>query len=98
MKPIEFQIFSDKHGNVIHYKSGSKIIKTVFSIEEMKKLNSQLLAIWNDNLKFELNPQTGHFYAADEMIEIMGCDFDIFERLTCVAEGYKPLKLWKRSY
>ena len=98
MKPIEFQIFNDKHEDVIHYKSGRKIIKTVFSIEEMKKLNSQLLAIWNDNLKFELNPDTGHFYAADEMIEIMGCDFDIFERLTCVAEGYKPLKLWKRSY
>ena len=34
----------------------------------------------------------------EKMIEIMGCDFDIFERLTCVAEGYKPLKLWKRSY
>ena len=23
---------------------------------------------------------------------------DIFEKMTCIADGYKPLKLWKRSY
>ena len=98
MKPNKYKAGEQNGELMIHYKSGRKIIKTIFSIEEMKKLNSQLLAIWNDNSKFEMNPDTGHFYAADEMIEIMGCDFDIFERLTCVAEGYKPLKLWKRSY
>ena len=82
----------------IQYQSGKKIIKTVSSIDEMKQLNHQLLAIWNNNSKFEMTPNTGHFYATDEMTELMGCTFDIFEKMTCVADGYKPLKLWKRSY
>ena len=46
----------------IQYQSGKKIIKTVSSIDEMKELNHQLLAIWNNNSKFEMNPDTGHFY------------------------------------
>ena len=82
----------------IKYKSGRKTIKTVSSIKEMKDLNSKLLAIWNDDSMFEVNPDTGHFKSADAMFELIGCTFDIFERLTCIAEGYKPLKLWKRSY
>ena len=82
----------------IHYQSGKKIIKTVSSIDEMKNLNSKLLAIWNDDLMFEVNSKTGHFKSADAMIELMGCTFDIFEKMVCIADGYKPLKLWKRSY
>ena len=83
--------------NMIEFRSGRKVIKSVSSVDEAHTIARKLIEARNTDCFWEPNDlKTLPIFGI--MDAIMGASFDVYESMTVWLNGKKMTTLWSRGY
>ena len=83
--------------NMIEFRSGRKIVKSVSSVDEAHNIARRLIEARNTDSFWEPNDrETLPVFGI--MDAIMGASFDVYETMTVWLNGKKMTTLWSRGY
>ena len=82
------------------FRAGRKrVVKSVKTVEEANKLMRRMIAIRNMNSLWEnIDVETGHLRAVDELEKVMGTIFDVFESMSIYVNGKSVRRIWSRGF
>ena len=82
------------------FRAGRKrVVKSVKTVEEANKLMRRMIAIRNMNSLWEnIDVETGHLRAVDELEKVMGTIFDVFETMSIYMNGKSVRRIWSRGF
>ena len=85
---------------MFEFRAGRKrVVKTVETVDEAKKLMRAMIAIRNnDSLWENINVKTGHLRAVDELEKLVGTIFDVFDTMSIYVNGKSVRKIWARGF
>ncbi len=83
--------------NMIEFRSGRKVIKSVSSVDEAHTIARRLIEARNTDSFWEPNDREG-LPVFGIMDAIMGASFDVYESMTVWLNGKKMTTLWSRGY
>ncbi len=84
--------------DMIEFKSGRKMIKSVSSVDEALEIIKSLVDIRNDDSMWEFDESSGTLGAWGAMDKVMGKLFDIFDTMSVWEDGKKVKILWKKGF
>ena len=86
------------------FRSGRKVVKTVSTSDEVNSLMRKLIAVRNDDSKWEIGEYTmGNnieigLIAAFEIEEILETVIDVFDSLSIWVSGKKVRTIWSKGF
>ena len=82
------------------FRAGRKrVVKSVKTVEEANKLMRRKIAIRNMNSLWEnIDVETGHLRAVDELEKVMGTIFDVFDTMSIYVNGKSVRRIWGRGF
>ena len=83
--------------NMIEFRSGRKVVKSVSSVDEAHTIARRLIEARNTDIFWEpTDRETLPVFGI--MDAIMGAAFDVYETMTVWLNGKKMTTLWSRGY
>ena len=85
---------------MFEFRAGRKrVVKSVETVDEANKLMRAMIAIRNENSLWEnIDVKTGHLRAVDELENLVGTIFDVFDTMSIYVNGKSVKRIWARGF